>query len=41
MVKKDKNDIDINVVELYLTWIGECLTFLLVLELVSLFFGGN
>ena len=41
MVKRDKNDIDINVTEAYLMWIGACLTFLLFLEVINFFFGGK
>ena len=41
MVKRDKNDIDISVGELYLMWIGGCRTFLLVVEAINFFFGGK
>ena len=39
MVKRNKDDI--TVLELYLMWIGGCITFLIVLEVVNLLFGGK
>ena len=39
MVKIDKDDI--NILELYLVWIGGCLSFLLFLEVMTFFFGGK